>query len=315
MKKGTAKYVVGGIIAGVGVLMATIALCIGGFNLITNFPEVTLSPFGVHVIYNNGDETDEDLVSKGEKIVDIKNIKNVDIDIEYGKVTILTADVEDIDIQAKNVIEERFKYGVEGETLKIRYKRGISIFNIGFGRTKTEITITLPSSIAYEYFDIDNGAGEMKISDISANKITVDNGAGEVTLKNFEVKDKLDISTGAGELKLDEVNCGMLKLDSGVGAVHATETKCGGLKFEGGVGEMSFEGEIDGNVNVNTGVGEVRMTVYGKSSDYNFKVDSGIGQVRVNGNTPIQNTGGKYDFKVDTGVGEVRIDFKDKGSV
>ncbi|MDE7280455.1 MAG: hypothetical protein K2N36_01775 [Ruminiclostridium sp.] len=54
------------------------------------------------------------------------------------------------------------------------------------------------------------------------------------------------------------------------------------------------------------------MTVYGKSSDYNFDVDSGIGNVRVNGNTPISNTGGKYKFSIDTGIGEVRVDFKEK---
>ena len=94
--------------------------------------------------------------------------------------------------------------------------------------------------------------------------------------------------------------------------MNASNMVCNELTAKSGIGAFTYKGEINGDADIDNGCGEVKMTVYGKSSDYGFDVDSGIGQVRVNGNTPV-NGSGKYNFKVQTGVGEVRIDFKDKG--
>lgn len=311
VKKGAAKYIVGGLIVAAGLVLVIIAVCIDGWRLFTNFPEVTINPMGVSVFYN---DYDYEFESGGTKIMETSEIKNVKIDIDYGKIVIQRGNVEEIDIQTKNIIADRFKYEVKGDTLNIKYKKGFSLFAFNFGSRNQEITITFPESSVYDNVKINNGAGDMRISDFAALEIDIDNGVGKLSLEDVVADKELDVETGTGEIAINKLSCGKLKIESGVGAVDASEVKCGDIKTESGVGSFKFSGEINGDAEISNGCGEIRMTVYGNSSDYSFNVDSGIGQVKVNGNTPVQTSGGKYKFKVDTGIGEVRIDFEDKES-
>lgn len=307
-KKGAAKYIVGGCIVALGIILVTIAVCIDGWRLFTHFPEVNINSSGVHVFYN-----DDDYIysNGGTKIMESNEIKNIKLDIEYGKVVIQRGNVEQIDIQTTNIIDDRFKWAVDGDTLRVRYKRGFALFSFSPFHRNEKIVITLPEGAVYDELEIDNGAGEMRISDLEVGTVDIDNGAGELWLENVTVSGKVDMETGAGAMHIDTVTCGDLKIQSGVGEVSTKDVECGNIKVSCGVGAFSFQGRIDGNADIDNGIGEVKMKLLGNSSDYGFKVDSGIGQVRVNGNTPVQTGNAKYSFKVSTGIGEVRIDFEE----
>lgn len=304
MKKGAVKYIVGGSIVAAGVVLVTTAVCIDGWRLFAEFPEVVINPAGVHVYYGDGDYKYEN----GGATMENDNVKNIQIDIEYGTVTVQRGDVDKIDVQTNNVIADRFKSEVVGDTLSIRYKRGFSFFS--FKPKNNQITITLPRDSVYDDVKITNGAGSMLISDFAAQEIDIDNGAGELKLENVSADSKLEIETGAGAVRIDTASCGRLKIDSGVGEVNATDVKCGEIKTDCGVGSFRFSGEINGDADISNGCGEIKMTIHGNSSDYGFDVDSGIGKVRVNGNTPVQTDNAKYRFKVSTGIGEVNINFE-----
>lgn len=304
-KRGAAKYIVGGSIVALGLILVTIAVCMDGWRLFTNFPQVTISPSGVHVFYDN----EEDYSSGGTTIMESNEIRNIDVDVEYGEVIIQRGNVDKIDIKTTNIIEDRFKCTTDGDTLKVRYKKLFSFFNFTPWKNN-KIVITLPENAEYDRLDVDNGAGAMRISGLEVKDVDIDNGAGELKLENLTVENKVTLKTGAGAVSIDTMSCDDLKIDSGVGEVAAINVKCGDIKTSSGIGEFRFEGEINGDADIDNGVGEIKMNLTGNSSDYSFKVDSGIGQVRVNGNTPVQTSGAKYTFKVSTGIGEVRIDFK-----
>ncbi|MCM1053969.1 MAG: DUF4097 domain-containing protein [Bacteroides sp.] len=315
MKKGAAKYIVGGSIVAAGLVLVTTAVCIDGWRLFTNFPEVTINPTGVHVFYGGNDYeyASGEYAIGGTDIMETSEIKNVKIDIGHGKVVVKRGNVDKIDIQTKNIVADQFKYEVKGDTLTIKYKKGFTFFSFDMSGND-EITVIFPEDAVYDDMEIDNGAGNMLISDIAAREMDIDNGAGELSLKNVVVDGELDMDTGAGAIKIDTLSCGNLEIESGVGEVNASNVKCGSIKSDSGIGSFSFSGEINGDAYIQNGVGEVKMNVYGSSADYSFKVDSGIGQVKINGNAPVQTSGGKYTFKVSSGVGEVRIDFTDKES-
>lgn len=306
MKKGTLKYIVGGSMVGFGILLIFIAVCIGGWGILYDFGGINIDWDGVH--YYNGD-SNEYYLSGGSETVENSEIKNLNINVDYGRLIIKTDDIENIKIDTKNIVTSRFSYNQQGDTLIIKYGGGFSFFT---WKSDSEITVTFPKDMTFDKAIIKNGAGKTDIKNITSDKISMENGAGELTFTDISAKDKLYLENGAGAVKMNNIDCGKIEFSGGVGEINAENVVCTGLDMETGVGAFKFSGEINGNVDIDNGIGEVRMTVYGKSSDYSFDVDSGIGNVRVNGNTPVSNTGGKYKFKIDTGVGEVRVDFKEK---
>ena len=306
MKKGTVKYIVGGSMVGFGILLIFIAVCIGGWDTLFNFGGVTIDWEGIHYYDNN---LDGFFLTGGNETMDKGDIKKLNIDVEYGKLIIKTDDVDEIKVDTKNIVSNRFSWDTTGDTLKIRYRGGFSFFT---WKSDSEITVTLPKDMSFEKVSITNGAGKTDIKNITSDEISMENGAGELTFADITAKDKLYLENGAGAVKMKNINCGKIEFSGGGGEINAEDVICSGLEMEAGVGSFKFSGEINGNAEIDNGIGEIRMTVYGKSSDYSFDVDSGIGNVRVNGNTPISNTGGKYKFKIETGIGEVKVDFKEK---
>lgn len=305
VKKGAVKYIVGGCFVGAGILLIIITVCLGGFgiiNLVGGGLQIDFN--GVHFYTQN-----EKLQTEGDSVMIGNNIKKLNMDIEYGEVIVQIGDVSDVEISTKNIIEKRFSYEVNGDTLNIRYKGGFSFFT---WKTDAHIYVTFPEGTKFESSDIDNGAGSLKITGISSDVIKINNGAGDLKMSSVTAAEKLTVKSGAGAVYLENVNCGMLDVNSGVGEVRASDSVCGGLKLDNGMGAVYYTGVVNGDAKIDNGVGEIKMTLYGLSSDYNFDVDNGIGQVKINGNAPVNTDGGKYSFKIDTGIGEVRVDVLDK---
>lgn len=303
-KNTSVKYIVGGAMVAFGLILVIIGGCLGGWGHLSNFSGFYIDFEGVH--FNEGDWQ----IGGNTNIMaheEIKDIRNLDLDVDYGELIIKTGEGEDLEINTRNIAENRFKYKVNGDTLEIKYKGGFTFFT---WRSDAVITITLPKGMEFDNADIDNGAGKTDLSDITAKKIDLDNGAGELVLTNISASEKMTVNNGAGEVRVDNLNCGELKISGGVGEIRVENSVCGGADIDNGIGSLRYNGEINGDAKINNGIGELRMSLKGNSSDYSFKVDSGIGQVKVNGNTPVEYGNAKYNFKVETGIGEVRINFE-----
>lgn len=304
VKKTSVKYIVGGAMVAFGLILVIIAGCLGGWSHLSNFRGFSIDLDGVHFYGENWQIGGVNNIMAHEEI---KDIKNLDLDVDYGELIIKTGEGEDLEINTKNISENRFRYKVNGDTLEITYKGGFSFFT---WRSDAVITITLPKGMEFDNADIDNGAGRTDLSDFTAKTIKLDNGAGELVLTDISASEKITVSNGAGEVRANNLNCGELKISGGVGEIRVENSVCSGADIDNGIGALRYSGEINGDAKINNGIGELRMNLKGNSSDYSFKVDSGIGQVKVNGNTPVQYGDAKYNFKVETGIGEVRINFE-----
>lgn len=126
MKKGAVKYIVGGCIVAVGIILVSISYCIGGFDVMS-FHGIDIGPDGIHYYYSDGNEntTGGSTTMDNIKAGDIKNLK---VSIYCSDVTIKRADVEDILIETSNIVSDKFKYYVKGDTFDISYKRSFTVF-------------------------------------------------------------------------------------------------------------------------------------------------------------------------------------------
>lgn len=285
MPKGAIKYIVGGSLVLIGISFMVIAFCIGGpdvfsngFQLDFSNNDVYIDWNGIHTVNNNYTDFEDSIVIDGS-IIEIK------LNFDYGEMTIKTGDVDEIKIDAKNVIQDRFQYEVKGDTLTVKYDP--DRFRGALPDTKIEITV--PESMVFENADISNGLGKMTVTGITADNFTIKNGTGEMIMNNVTANNKLNIEGGMGEITVNDAVCG------------AIDAKIG-------LGQFTFTGEVNGDGKIDRGIGAVYMTLYGDRDNYDFRTESGIGQIT----TPGSNSGAKYTFLVSSGIGEVTITMKQK---
>lgn len=276
--KHAVKYIIGGSMVLVGIIMVMVACTLGGWQMLREWPGISFSGFGVFYKTVNYASTVES--------ENVMNIKKLEIDVTCAEFTLTSDDVEEIDIKAENAKEHCFSYDINGDTLKIKYDLGFTF--LCFNWSSARINVVIPENIKFESVIIKNGVGEMRITGLETEYLQIDSGAGAAAFSNIKA-DRMDVSTGVGEVKI-------------------TDTITNNIKLDSGVGKMTYEGEIHGDVDIDSGVGEVVIDIKGDKDDYRFNVDKGIGDVILNGSSCSGNFGnGKYSVKIDSGVGAVRI--------
>ena len=164
------------------------------------------------------------------------------------------------------------------DTFKSEIKNGVLIvdFNTKSGtvapkNAKTSVTIKVPSK-DYEKLDLDLGAGDTTIEDLSISTIDIDCGAGELNINNIEADDILNINGGAGSIDI-------------------SDSITGGLDADLGVGEFNFDGTVNGDIDIECGIGNVDIDLTnpesdfkGSNSKYSLKVDKGLGKFSISYN-------------------------------
>ncbi|MCP1102624.1 DUF4097 and DUF4098 domain-containing protein YvlB [Aequitasia blattaphilus] len=210
------------------------------------------------------------------KVTEYDDIRSLDVKYYYGKLEILTdSNAKKIKVEEITRTGRSADYEVEDGELQIEsHKGGISWFNT---RGNRSMRITIPQKLQLDEVDLELGAGQLQVNNLSAKEIHLEVGAGEGKLEDFQ-GDYVTIKNGAGR-------------------VEAT-------------------GDATRNLDVETGVGEVVVGVKGDSTDYNYSVSSGIGEVRI-GETSYGGIGSDgnvsnnsdRDIKVECGVGKVAISF------
>lgn len=196
------------------------------------------------------------------------------LEIEYGAgtLTILYDNIDHILIETKNI--RSFKADVDDNILTIK---GNADFNGIADTSHSELVITLPRDASLESVDLEIGASDANITELSAEAIDIEIGAGQATLDKLTA-DKLDISVGAGQADISMLDA------------------------------QSFNAEV--------GVGELNASLIGDEDDYNYKIDCGIGSVEI-GNKSYDGLGdshtvendGSRSMDIDCGIGDVDIEF------
>lgn len=175
--------------------------------------------------------------------------QNLEVEFEAGQLQIYYADVEEIQIEQKNVPD--FKAKVEKKTLRIDGDTDNRKSSDG------SIVIVLPQNMKFEEVDLEIGASMADINDIEAKNFTIEVGAGEAAISNLDVKD-LDVNTGVGKVTVELVGKESdynYNVECGIGSIEVGENSYSGL----GTKQKISNPGADRSMNVECGIGEVQI--------------------------------------------------------
>ena len=131
-----------------------------------------------------------------------------------------------------------------------------------------DLTITMPAGLM---LDVDDGSGEIKISNIN-NELQLDDGSGATRIEN--VKGDVRIDDGSGELYVKGVE-GNLELNDGSGSLTVHKVT-GDVDIEDGSGELTVR-DVSGKVTIDDGSGGIDVSRAGSLKI----IDSGSGGLSI----------------------------------
>lgn len=243
----------------------------------------------------------------------IEDVKNLDFEFDSADTVITRSSDRQIHVTIENAPEGIYSYGQKDNTFYIHRKKTISIIKwTGMSKIpflkdiypQAKITIELPS-VVFDEVEIENGAGDLKISSIDCDKLKIDNGIGELELLECTAN-KTDIENGVGALEMNGCVFKRTELKTGIGAMTAKNCVFDGdTDIDTGIGAVKITAKIKGDVDLETGIGSVTLNIDGDGSDYKITGDSD--EVKIKGKSG--SSGAEYKIKVDKGIGDVTIDF------
>ena len=226
---------------------------------------------------------------------DFSGIEKLNIYHKVGKLNIRPGN--GFRVEASNV-SDRFRAEAVNGTLIIDepeyFIRRFLWFSFGTTQNKSVITVYVPEDFHAKRIEIDSGAGNIKLDNLST--------------------DYLKVNAGIGDIQGNKLTAMRVDADGGVGNMKLLDVNFTDVEFECGVGSIQVEGMIFGKSEFDCGVGSVKININGDRDDYALKVNSGLGTVKVNGNKVSGDFQDDYradnTISIDGGIGEVDISFR-----
>ena len=239
-----------GVMAAIGVVCIVIACSMGlnwgSFKTLLREGKFSINIengfFGIHL--NDDDEISNETYYVSEEIV------YLDVKYGAGELEIVYGDVEQIQIETKDVIN--FSMEVEGKNLLIAADLGVN------DRGNSSLKIILPKDIQLADVTLDLGASVAKVSDLIVYSLNIEVGAGQATLKNIDLK-YLDAEVGIGELDVELVGSPKdysYSVECGIGSIRIGDKTYGGL---GSSGTIEIDG-VERMLTMECGIGEITVT-------------------------------------------------------
>ncbi len=204
-----------------------------------------------------------------------EDVKGLDIDIKNADLYILKGNDFRVEVQSH---EDKLSINKKGTTLKIEEKTKYFWENT----YKIVIKVYVPTFEKLSNIEIDAGAGNIEIENITVENAEIDQGAGK-----FKVTDsyfsRTKIDGGAGTLEVKNSNLGKLSLDSGVGNITMEDLVLSSSEIDSGIGKISlnFKTRDDYSIYAEKGIGSIRID--GKSHDNNLTYGSGPNLIEIDG--------------------------------
>ena len=236
----------------------------------------------------------------------VKDIRGLDIRMDYGEVFIISGD--EFGIEANNLYsKDELKSNVSNGVWEISQKASnvIHLFgydipiSLGIKKFKTpSIKITLPEEFKAEDITISLDAGRLVAENLHADTAHFNVEAGSLEIDGLVVEEDSKYFVGAGQINLREVDIENIKVKCDVGAVI-------------------MKGIVTGDNEIQCNVGTISLDIDDEMDLYSFDIDSDLGNVIINNkryrnfnNTRDRNDyKGSFRFNVD--VGNIKMNFSE----
>ncbi len=155
------------------------------------------------------------------------------------------------------------------------------------------LVISIPADTVLESTTLKTGAGRFIADTLRTSALDCDFGAGEIKISSLSALSRADIDGGAGKITISGGAMNNLDLDMGVG-------------------QLNFTSALTGSCELDLGVGESNITLLGEKDDYTLDLEKGLGSITVDGKS-ISNTAdignGASRVEISGGVGAIHVVF------
>lgn len=237
--------------------------------------------------------------SADQRVEHFASVQNLDVDLGSADVKITAAkDAEDITVA---VVNPRDNLVIENDhdTLVIKEKAEVSIFNFDFNQKAMQTYITIPEGTDFQNVKVALGSGNVTdMSSFAANAVDVKIGSGNAVVQELKIAKDCDVKCGSGNASMERCEVdgkGNLKTGSGNFAVNGCSfgedltARCGSgnMTIDGtkiakdmtahfGSGHLTGEGlEIGGKTNWEFGSGKVALNGFKPAKVVDIHVGSG----------------------------------------
>ncbi len=246
------------------------------------------------------------------------------VSLSQGRIEITTGKGSEVEVQAKNILEEELDLLTMGKTSK-----GIEIKFEGEDSDDFELDLNIPSTLD---LDFSTGGGGIVVTGDIDGKVDLSTGGGNVSVQTIngvadlstgggnintgDVQGDADISTGGGDVKVGIIN-GTVDLSTGGGNILVASVNNSADISTGG-GNINV-GDVGGKADVSTGGGNVKIGSVSGSADIstgggNIALESATGKVDVStgaGNISLKNVTGFVDAT--SGAGSIYAELMPDG--
>lgn len=208
----------------------------------------------------------------------LSDFKNVEIQSEMADVALSAGSECLIRSDGPN---DQIDWEIDEGTLRLTFDRdfrdsvevtlpdSIDLDQVSLSTTVGDITADNLSSLKMKKFSVTTQAGDVELTQISADKIETNASAGDITIQDFTCEE-LESDTSAGSTSL-------------YGNAKKADLSCA-------AGEIFFSGLIENEFDASTSVGSIELELAGSPDDYFFEMERGRdGRISIDG----QDSGAK----------------------
>lgn len=252
-------------------------------------------------IFDDDDISDIDILKGAvDKSFPAKDIKNLDIDLDFGDIVIEDSDSENITVTIDASGNFKYVCKTSGATLVLEETTKSHRRNWASLKADADIHIGIPAGSEFDEVDFSTSVGEVNIShSLYGKDISLDVDAGQLQAESVTALKELELETGAGELVLYDFSADEVSIDCGVGKVDAA-------------------GKVNRDLEATCGVGSIALDLKGDPEDYDYDLSCGVGSISINekkysalgGGTDIDNNG-VGEILLDCGVGSIEVTIKE----
>ncbi|MCR4728139.1 MAG: DUF4097 family beta strand repeat-containing protein [Lachnospiraceae bacterium] len=229
--------------------------------------------------------------SENGGVYDASEVSSLDFEFSAGKFEIVTAKTDRITVSVDGYV--KYNFGLSSGGMLFIRPAGDSVFNIGLADNYSKIKVTIPEGFRAEDATVSLNAGNLKVDELSADKIELNLNAGNFEINKGIFADDLKISASLGSMFVY------------VADVEKASVNINAGSFVAGVTDKLKSAEI----NVSTGSADI--TSAGSKKDFSYEITSGLGIVKVDGKRgkTDENSGARGEFRVNCNLGSVSINF------
>lgn len=283
---------------------------------ITNYSGFTL------VVDMNKDEVSLDINEQYEtfsgdcadlSLADVSEVKNLDISVLSGTVTILPSENGQYGFESFQA--EEFQCYVSQGTLYL------SAFpkKIGKADQDAEIILYVPADAVLDKVLL-FGSGQQLIVDtpLEGGTLNISAICGTNRFSKELMFQDVTATVGIGSFYMERLVCDDLKLEVSTADAQINSIETDGVEVSLGMGNVKLEGCIAGNILLNCGMGHLDMVLEGTQDAYNYDISGSAESVRIGSDVLsgmvmerwIDN-GSDKTLTLSCAMGSVQIEFKE----